>query len=428
MRLLTLCYEYPPIGGGGATICEGLCEALVSLGHRVDVVTSAMADLPAYEERNGVEIYRVPCRRRRQYYSTAPELLTTILPTYRKGLELTRSRGYDLVHCHFVVPTGAPAYLLKRRTGLPYVLTCHGSDVPGYNPDRFALLHSLIAPFWRRIFDASAAATAPSTFLQDLIKTLRDRSVRVIPNFYDPPAVSRARTDRRQVLLVSRLVRRKGVEYLIDAMAGLERDWELLVAGDGPRLPEMRRRAAAHGLRARFLGHVPRAQLEELYASAAIFVLPSLKENFPMVLLEAMAAGCAVVTTRAEGCLEVVGDAAALVTPGSVDELRTTLAHLMRDEEAREELRRRGRRRVTQFSSAKVAKEFEALFLRSALRPDEPARQGRKLLPSRDRSSVAVPDDARGAAPSRPLCVGGASPSSGSNRERQAALGRARAP
>jgi glycosyltransferase involved in cell wall biosynthesis len=389
--LLTLSYEYPPVGGGGATICEGLSEVLVTLGHRVDVVTSGMADLPAYEERNGVEIYRVPCWRRHRHYSTAPELLTTIVPTYRQALELTRSRDYDLVHCHFVVPTGAAAYLLKRRTGLPYVLTCHGSDVPGYNPDRFALLHSLIAPFWRRIFDASAAATAPSAFLRDLVKTLRDRSVEVIPNFFDPPAVSRARADRRQVLVVSRLVRRKGVEYLIDAMAGLDRDWELVVAGDGPRLPEMRRRAAAHGLRARLLGHVPRPQLQELYASAAIFVLPSIQENFPMVLLEAMAAGCAVVTTRAEGCVEVVRDAAALVTPGSVDELRATLAHLMRDEEALEELRRSGRRWVTQFSSGKVAKEFEALFLRAALWPDAPVQQGSERLSSRERSSVAVP-------------------------------------
>jgi glycosyltransferase involved in cell wall biosynthesis len=428
VRLLTLSYEYPPVGGGGATVCEGLSEALVSLGHRVDVVTSAMADLPPYEDRNGVEIYRVPCWRRHQHYSTAPQLLTTILPTYRKALELTRSRGYDLVHCHFVVPTGAAAYLLKRRTGLPYVLTCHGSDVPGYNPDRFALLHSLIAPFWRRIFDASAAATAPSTFLQDLIKTLRDRSVEVIPNFFDPPVVSRARADGRRILVVSRVVRRKGIEYLIDAMAGLDRDWELLIAGDGPRLPEMRRRAAAHGLPVRFLGHVPRAQLGELYASAAIFVLPSLKENFPMVLLEAMAAGCAVVTTRAEGCREVVGDAAALVTPGSVDELRTTLAHLMRDEAALEELRRRGRKQVTQFSSAKVAKEFEALFLRSAFPHDDPAAQGRKFVSARDRSAAAVPHDARRAVPARALSETSAFSASEPERERQAALRHTPAP
>jgi glycosyltransferase involved in cell wall biosynthesis len=423
MRLLTLNYEYPPVGGGGAAICEGLSEALVALGHRVDVVTSGMAALPAYEERNGVEIYRVRCWRRHLHYSTAPELLTTIVPIYHKALELARSRAYDLVHCHFVVPTGACAFLLNRRTGLPYVLTCHGSDVPGYNPDRFALLHSLIAPFWRRIFDASAAVTAPSAFLRDLIRTLRDRSVEVIPNFFDPPAVScAARANGRRVLLVSRLVQRKGVECLIDAMSGLDRGWELLIAGDGPRLPELRRRAAAHGLRARFLGHVPRAQLQELYTSAPIFVLPSLRENFPMVLLEAMAGGCGVVTTRAQGCSEVVGDAAALVTPGSVDELRTTLAHLMRDEEALEELRRRGRERVAQFSSAKVVKAFEALFLRCAFPDAEPAGHRGRFAPA------PVPEDARRSVTARGLGEISASSAAAADREHQAAMRHARVP
>ncbi|MEM7021679.1 MAG: glycosyltransferase family 4 protein [Pseudomonadota bacterium] len=366
MRILTLSYEYPPVGGGGATVCQGLAESLVDLGHQIDVVTSAMDGLPDHEEQNGVNIYRVPCWRRHQYYSTAPELLTTILPSYRKALELARSHAYDLAHCHFVVPTGVVAYLLQHRIGLPYVLTCHGSDVPGYNPDRFSLLHPVIAPFWRRIVAGSVATTSPSTFLESLVKKVLDRPVDIIPNFFDARPVERLSTDRRRVLVVSRLVKRKGVDSLIDAMAELPSDWELVVAGDGPCLPDLRRQAAARDLRARFLGHVARNQLDELYASAAIFALPSLQENFPMTLLEAMAAGCAVVTTRTEGCVEVVGDAAALIKPGSVDDLRAKLWHLMEDEGACAALGRQGLERVKQFSSAAVVEKFQSLFHRCA--------------------------------------------------------------
>ena len=61
------------------------------------------------------------------------------------------STRYDVNHTHFIVPTGLLARLLKSWTGLPFVVTIHGSDVPGYNPDRFGLEHRLLGPLWRWI-------------------------------------------------------------------------------------------------------------------------------------------------------------------------------------------------------------------------------------------------------------------------------------
>ena len=130
MRLLTLCCEYPPIGGGGATACEVLAEALASRGHEVDVVTSGDRGLLWREERRGVRIHRATCLRRSRHYSTAPELATWLAPAYQTALRLHRAHRYDLAHCHFVVPSGIIAWLLARRTGLPYVLTAHGSTFP----------------------------------------------------------------------------------------------------------------------------------------------------------------------------------------------------------------------------------------------------------------------------------------------------------
>ena len=76
MRILCICYEYPPVGGGGASFCEGINEAFVRAGHDVDIVTSGMPDIAARETRNGVGIYRVPCRRRhRRGHRIEPGLL-----------------------------------------------------------------------------------------------------------------------------------------------------------------------------------------------------------------------------------------------------------------------------------------------------------------------------------------------------------------
>ncbi|MDF1585486.1 glycosyltransferase family 4 protein [Marinimicrococcus flavescens] len=379
MRLLTLTCEYPPVGGGGATACRILCEALVRAGHAIDVVTAGMADLPATEEIGGVRVHRVPGVRRWRHYSNAVEQASFVLPMYRRAAGLLGRYRHDLCHCHFVVPTGAVASALLHRHGLPYVLTAHGSDVPGYNPDRFAFLHGLIAPAWRHILAGAAAVTSPSMFLAGLLDQRMQLDVEVLPNPFELPRGVAAERGRR-VLAVSRLVERKGLQHLIAAMGALDTDWELIVAGDGPLLPELRRQAAEAGVRASFLGFVPREELAGLYAGAGLFVMPSLRENFPMVLLEAMAAGCAVVSTDAEGCAEVVGNAARLVPAGDVLALGRAIETLSRDAAHRQELGREAQRRARSFGADEVAGRFAALFARCLAAPGREQAAARSTL------------------------------------------------
>jgi glycosyltransferase involved in cell wall biosynthesis len=125
----------------------------------------------------------------------------------------------------------------------------------------------------------------------------------------------------------------------------------------------------------RFLGYVRGDELARLYHGSRLFVFPSVQENFPMVLLEAMSAGCAVVTTRAPGCVEVVGDAAVLTTPGDVAELAAALERLLADPAAVERLGAAARRRAARFCWRHVAAGFHEVFARHALVPE--ARRAR---------------------------------------------------
>jgi glycosyltransferase involved in cell wall biosynthesis len=363
VRVLCLCYEYPPIGGGGAPACEGLAKALVAVGHQVVVVTSKMRHLPAREIRDGVEIRRVPCVRRHPHQTAAWELATWLPFATRAARELVSERDFDLIHAHFIVPCGAVARRVSRGTGLPYVLTAHGSDVPGYNPHRLRTLHAILRPYWRTILEGARAVTAPSRFLAGLIRESSHVEPVLIPNPIDFPRAEPV-TRSRRILVVSRLLERKGVQHLIEVAPRLPAGWEVVVAGDGPYLPRLRDQAQRCGGPVRFLGMVPRERLPELYASAEIFALPSSRENFPMVLLEAMAGGCAIVTTRGSGCEEVVADAARLVQPGRSDELLAALAGLIADDAERRRLGERSRQRVVQFSGAIVGQRFARLFKR----------------------------------------------------------------
>ncbi|NJN17836.1 MAG: glycosyltransferase family 4 protein [Oscillochloris sp.] len=352
MHILMLNYEYPPIGGGAAPITRALCEHLAAAGHHVDVVTMGYRKLPFCEDfyDGRLRVFRVPALRRSPVRAVTIEMSSYLVTALFWALWLTFQRRYDLIHAHFLMPTGVLAAILKRLRGLPLIVTIHGSDVPGYNPDRFKRGHRVLAPAWRKIVRNVDRIISPSAYLAGLLQRAYPTPVEVVPNGYDAatmPEIPR----RKQILFVSRLFPRKGAQHLIAALKGLDlQGWEVIIAGDGPILDELKQQAAALNIPIRFPGFVKGRELHELYAGSEIFVFPSLHDNFPTVLLEALAAGCAIITNNVTGMPEVVGEAGILVKPHDIDGLQAAIKRLMDDETLRLELRRRAVMQVQHFS------------------------------------------------------------------------------
>ena len=103
-------------------------------------------------------------------------------------------------------------------------------------------------------------------------------------------------------------------------------------------------------------------QLAQHYQQASGFVFPSLKESFGMPIIEAMASGCPVITSRTTACGEIAADAALLIDPLSVQEITGAMQKLVTDETLRQNLRQRGLQRAQQFSWAKTAQEHLQIF------------------------------------------------------------------
>jgi glycosyltransferase involved in cell wall biosynthesis len=167
------------------------------------------------------------------------------------------------------------------------------------------------------------------------------------------------------------------VQYLIEALAGLPRSFELHVVGDGRYLPPLRALAdARQAARVVFHGALrdDSAELRELYKTSRIFAFTSEAENFPIVLLEAMAAGCAIVTSAGTGCAEVVGDEALLVTAGDVAMTRAALARLMNDPALCTTMGLQARQRVERlFAWESVTRRYVALLDSTKQRSPQPA-------------------------------------------------------
>ena len=361
MKVLSVTYEYPPIGGGGGKAAAALNEALVTQGDVVEVLTSRMRGLPALEQVNGVTVHRTACWRRHRHFTTTPEMASGLLPAWRQGCRIIEARRPDILHTHFVFPSGIVAWRLAAKFNLPYVITAHGSDIPAYNPDRFETAHKLLRPLWQRIVADAVLLISPSRFLAGLIRRQVKLPIGIIPNGY-APAVSHNKSKRNLVLVVARLFPRKGVQRFLEAIAGIGGDWEYVVAGDGPYLPALKEQAAHLRVSVRFAGFLDEHTLRGYYEEARILVFPSIRENFPMVLLEAMDAGCAVITTDAEGCAEVVGDTGFVVKKDNAEQIRTALLELTSNPARCALLGKRAQMRADLFRWPRIAQLYRDSF------------------------------------------------------------------
>ncbi len=374
MRILLINSEYPPIGAGAGNASANIGRCLAAAGHQVEVWTAHFKDLPRLENKDGVNVRRVPALRRRPDRSDALEQLAFIAAASLRLPNLIHQFQPDVTLAFFGMPSGAIAWLLKKRYRIPYVVSLRGGDVPGFRPYDFRIYHKLIAPFLRLIWRDASAVIANSQGLRDLARDFDAQTdIPIIPNGVDlvRHTAGTREWSPAQILTVGRVVYQKGLDIGMRALAGLkDLNWAWYIAGDGAQMPGLRSLAQQLGLteRVHFLGWQAHEELAKWYHQANVFLFPSRHEGMPNAILEAMASGLPVVATRIAGNEELVLDrmTGALTAPEDVESLREGLRRLLVDANLREQMGGAGRRRVEQeYAWDTVARQYETVLQNS---------------------------------------------------------------
>jgi 1,2-diacylglycerol 3-alpha-glucosyltransferase len=318
--------SYLPRTSGVVMAVQTAAQQLRSRGHRVSVVAPAY---PGYADADP-DVVRVP--------SVTPPGhpdFPLALPYPGRALRTVRALGLDLVHTHSPFLLGGMGWWAARSLGRPLVFTYHTryDEYAHYTPMVGDLARPLLSAYATAYCNQCDRVLAP---LPSIAALLRDSGVRVrvavVPSTGIDVAAFARPVDRPAgagrdahtavrgrfgvppgaplLVFVGRLAREKNVELLLAALAALPADTRLLLVGDGPERPALEAQARDAGLAPRviFAGTQPPAAVAEVLAAADLFVFPSATETFGIAMIEAMAAGCAVVAVRAAASSDLLRD------------------------------------------------------------------------------------------------------------------------
>ncbi|MFD1507300.1 glycosyltransferase family 4 protein [Georgenia yuyongxinii] len=383
-RLLVLASTFPGCDDDGTPAF--VRDLAVEMAEVFDtlVLVPRVPGAPTREVVSGVRVLRFPyfprrwedlavgaiienLRARRSRWIQVPAFVLAEALAARRAVRRFRP---DVVHAHWIVPQGLVATLVGQA--VPRLVTTHGGD-----------LYALDTSVLRRLKAWVAGRAGHITVVNEqMAETVRALAGDHLPVSVEPMGAALPPGTPREpatadgpcrLLFVGRLVEKKGVGVLLDALRAMAPGTvTLTIVGDGPLRAPLERQAT--GLPVTFAGQLGRTQVRAAYAAADVVVVPSVpaasgdQDGLPVVLLEAMSTGLPVIASNLPGLNEAVadGDSGLLVPPGDEDRLRQAIARLAGDPTVRGRLGEAAAERAREYSITAVGARYRDILLRLA--------------------------------------------------------------
>jgi len=357
----------------------GLAKYLVKDGYNVGVVCPSSSLTKRFEVIDEIKVYRfdyiIPRALQNVAYGDGifPNLRRSVLARIELPLFLfffllkamILCRGCSLIHAHFIF-SGSIAIFVGKIYRIPIVLTAHGSDVDCLEKSRVLRRFGIF--ILRRVQRVIAVSNSLKQKMVDV--GISPDKITVIPNGVDILKFKGTKQDRTtsRLLWVGRLIEEKGVVYLIEAMKWVNIEIpkiKLILIGEGRLKGRLKRLAERLSVQVEFMGELPNSDVLRWMEDVDLFILPSLHEGLPLVLLEAMASCLPVVATSIGGIKDVVvdGETGILIPPKNPYLLAEKIIYLMKNEDLRRRMGENGRERVARhFTWDRIVKDTSRIY------------------------------------------------------------------
>lgn len=303
-----------------------------------------------------------------------------LLPFFYKAFirEIQNRIGtFDVLHANWVIPGGYVAYQALKMTNVPYVITCHGSDINSLNNSVFINMKK------KALANAWGVTTVSSDLMSNTLKLYPHRKNAVISMGVDVSKFGEQhrkdnyfkQNGKKVALFVGRLVGVKGTEYAIRAMEHIP-NTRLVIVGDGELKKELKKLAswlkdklAAVNSDIVFAGAKTHDKLKTIYASADVLVMPSVtaeaKEGFGIVLLEAASSKLPIVASNSGGIPTLIkdGENGLLTEERDVEGIAEAINKVFNDSALRDKLTENAYKTALEYDYSVIGRKY-AEFMR----------------------------------------------------------------
>ena len=361
---------YPTFGGSGVLATE-LGKALADMGHNVHFITYQQpVRLTGFSANIFYHEVRVPTYPLFDFPPYETALSSTLV-------DVVKNNHLDLLHVHYAIPHASAAYMAKKilehdGIHIPFITTLHGTDITLVGKDK---TYAPVVSF--SINQSDAITTVSNNLREETFANFKiEKEISVIHNFVDIHRFNKKPIDAfRKVIAPDgekiilhasnfrKIKRIADVIYTYDAIRK-EIPAKLLLVGDGPERPMAEELCRELGFNedARFVGK--QQDMEEIYAIADLFLLPSEYESFGLSALEAMAAGTPIIATNAGGLPEIIthGKNGFLSDIGDVKSMGENAKKILSNEKTHNSFKIAAREQALKFDIDNIVPLYETLY------------------------------------------------------------------
>ncbi|MDF3033495.1 MAG: glycosyl transferase, group 1 [Alphaproteobacteria bacterium] len=308
-KLVFVCHEFPPIGGGAATALQNLCKTLATQGHNITILTIGPSKPVKYKKIPNLSIIPLGNVRKNSLCPSFIEFLKSYFFLKFKTPSYIDFLKPDVVISFFAFPTGRAIWSYLKKHNIPHIVSIRGVDAPGFYEERYGGLAQYVIPrLIKPVLYAASAVYGNGKRLKKLVEGhFKDIEVFNIPNgvtFDAPLNIQKKDFSIYKLIFVGQLIERKRIKEALEGVISFARSThktiEFTIVGTGGLESTLKKIADVipPNLTVLFRGYMDREELSHLYNQQHVMIHFSQDEGVSNTLLEAFSKGLAILASE----------------------------------------------------------------------------------------------------------------------------------